>query len=279
MRHSERGTFNTCPFKYKLEKDGVKRACPSLLAEDRTFGIAIHEALKSFYDGKGWEEVITEYAKLYPQDKQYASKAKSYEGGVKLLEAYRAYWSGQDELWEILGTEIEDEVFFNDEEHSLHIDLIARNKQTEEIWAWDHKTTDKAFFKGFWKKYELDAQITRYTKYIKDKYGSCGGFIINALQTGHRERAYKGEPAGYYQRFERQPFSRNDAQIKFWEDSEKDWAELIEVCTQKNIWPKHFGALCGYCDYYELCMSADSPSVRETIYSNETVNIIDETGV
>lgn len=623
MRHSERGTFNSCPFKYKLEKDGVKRAYPTLNAEDRTFGIAIHEALKAHYEGKEWEEIVAEYSKLYPSDKEYASKAKSFEGGIKLLEAYRVYWSGQDELWEVIGTEVEDTVFFNDEEHSLHVDLIARNKQTSEIWAWDHKaqplesliltphgwkkmgeikigdevigsdghetkvtgvfpqgkletykvkfydgsevecsldhlwdvtsnygsqqtkvikleeiikemaigfgkrgnsfkfkvpivnkinfkinkklpihpyllgiligdgcisghtsvvsignhdaeetvnnikkilstkltikkckgnncswiilpkdvnkkgantlsnklrkiglmgkksyekfipseyltasiksrlsllqglldtdgfvyknqtifdstsqklasevvnlvrslggvsklrkrkgtkriayrveitlnneiipfrlkrkrekflkikrkqafsryiksvekigmkemqcisvynrdglyvtndfilthnTTDKTLFKGFWKKYELDAQITRYTKFIKDKYGSCGGFIINAMQTGHRERAYKGEPAGYYQRFERQPFSRNDAQIKFWEDSEKDWAELIEVCAQKNIWPKHFGSLCGYCDYYELCMSSDSPSVRETIYANETINIIDETG-
>ena len=193
------------------------------------------------------------------------------------------YWAEQDKLWEIIGTEIADTVAFNDEDHSLHIDLLARNKQTSEIWAWDHKTTDKALGKGYWKKYELDSQITRYTQYVKGKYGSCGGFIINGIQVGHRQKMYKGEPAGYYQNFDRQPFSRNDSQIKFWMQSEADWASLIKYCKESDVWPKHLSSLCGWCDYYELCMSANNESVKETLYTNapiekeENFNVIDET--
>lgn len=283
MRHSERGTFNNCPWKSHLEKQGLRRVQASSRATDRTFGIAIHEGLKAHYDGKDWEAIKKVYADLYPEEKEYKAKEKDFESGLDCLKNYRAYWSSQDNLWEVVGTEVADKVTFNDEEHDLHIDLLARNKQTQEIWAWDHKTTDKKLGKGFWKKYELDSQITRYTQFVKEKYGSCGGFIINGIQVGHRQRKYNDEPAGYYQYFDRQPFSRNQQQIKFWMDSEAEWQKLMNHCEEFGIWPKHLSALCGYCDFYELCMSANNDSVRETIYTTEPIetqqefNVVDET--
>jgi hypothetical protein len=145
-----------------------------------------------------------------------------------------------------------------------------------------HNTTDKQLGKGFWKKYELDSQITRYTQYVKEKHGNCGGFIINGMQVGHRQRIYNGEPAGYYQHFDRQPFSRNAQQIQFWMESEAQWQYLIQFCENNNSWPKHLSSLCGWCDFYELCMSAGNQSVRETLYTNkpleaeESFNVIDE---
>lgn len=285
MRHSERGTFNSCPYKYYLESAGLRKIETALQDEDRTFGQAIHAGLKCHYDGLGWPEIEKAYSDLYPDGRVYKSQAKSFEAGILLLKAYRAYWSEQDKLWDIMGTEVEGKVLFNDEEHGLHIDLIAKNKQTEEIWVWDHKTTEKNLGKGFWGKFELDSQVTRYTKYIKDKYGSCGGFIINALVTGHRKRAYMGEPAGYWQKFERQPFSRTLAQIKFWEESEKDWQATIKFAEETTTWPKHLGSLCSYCTFYEYCMSGGSENIKETLYTYEPIgddrslafNVIDET--
>lgn len=284
MRHSERGSFNSCPQKFKWEQEKLRKISYSPNAsEDRTFGIAIHEALKAHYDGKNEAEVLAVFSSAYPDGKEYKEKAKSHDSGVFALKNYIAYWSAQDDMWEVIGTEIEDKVSFNDEDHDLHIDMLARNKQTKEIWCFDHKTTEKNLGKGFWKKYELDSQVTRYTQWVIEKYGSCGGFIINAIQVGHRERMYKGEPAGYYQKFDRQPFSRNSEQIKFWMDSEKDWQALMAYCQASGAYPKHLGSLCGWCDFYELCMSSDNESVRETLYTTEAigkdeeVNIIDET--
>lgn len=270
MRHSERGCFNSCPFKYYLEKiKGLRRVAYSPLAEDRTFGIALHEALDAHYRGKPLEECEAIFTAKYPADKEYKSMAKSHDSGIFTLRNYVEHWAKQDGLWEVIGTEVHDVMEFNDDEHGLHIDLLAKNKQTGEIWAWDHKTTEKQLGKGFWKKYELDAQVSRYTKYIKDKYGSCGGFIVNGIQVGHRQRAYKGEPAGYYQKFDRQPFSRSEAQLRFWEESEREWEALIDVCKEASSWPKHLGSLCGWCDFYELCMSADDEAVRDTLYTDE----------
>ena len=283
MRHSERGSYNSCPYRFFLEKQGLRRVASSPRSDDRTFGIAIHASLKLHYDGKEWPEIEAEYCKLYPSDKQYKDKAKDYFSGLNTLRNYREYWSVQDKLWEIIGTEVSDKVNFNDEDHELHIDLLAKNKQTGEIWAWDHKTTDKALGKGFWKKYELDSQITRYTQFVIEKYGSCGGFIINGIQVGHRERMYKGELAGYYQKFDRQPFSRNKQQIKFWMESEKDWQAMIDYSQASGVWPKHLSSLCGYCNYYELCMSANNSAVKETLYTYDPIEedsvmeIIDET--
>lgn len=283
MRHSERSKFNNCPYAFHLGQEGWRKISMTANAEDRTFGQAIHEGLKAHYDGKEWADIEKAYSSLYPADKQYKDKAKDHESGLFTLKNYQEYWSEQDKLWEILGTEVADKVLFNEEEHSLHIDLLAKHKQTGEIWAWDHKTTDKALGKGFWKKYELDSQVTRYTQWVIEKYGTCGGFIINGIQVGHRERMYKGEPAGYYQKFDRQPFSRNPQQIQFWMESEAEWKALIEHCEKSGKWPKHLGSLCGWCDFYELCMSADNESVRETLYTTdpleieEQINIVDET--
>lgn len=283
MRHSQRSSYNNCPWKFHLEDMGLRRVAYSSMAEDRTFGIAIHEGLKAHYDGKAWEEIERVYTEVYPKDRAYKAEEKSYDSGLFALKNYREYWSEQDKLWEIIGTEVADKVEFNEDSHDLHIDLLARNKQTGEVWAWDHKTSDKFMGKGYWKKYEIDSQITRYTKWVMDKYGSCGGFIINGIQVGHRQRAYKGEPAGYYQKFERQPFSRNAQQIKFWMDSEKDWQSLIDYCTASGCWPKHQGSLCSWCDYFELCLSSNNQSVRETLYTTDPIEeeqkieIIDDT--
>lgn len=281
MNHSERVCFNNCPQKYKWQKEHLRPLTMSFNAEDRNFGIAIHEGLKAFYDGGDWAKIEKAFSSSYPREKEYKTQAKSHESGILTLKAYIEYWREQDKQWEVLGTEVADIVEFNYEEHGLHIDLIARHRQTDEIWAWDHKTTDKPLGKGFWKKYELDSQVTRYTKYVADKYGSCGGFIINGIQVGHRKRAYMGEPAGYHQHFERQPFSRSKQQIEFWMKSEKEWQTLIQFCEEMNNYPKHLGSLCGYCDYYALCLSSDNESVKETMFTteplDEPINIIDET--
>ena len=132
MRHSERSCFNTCPYKYHLERKGLRRTELSDKAEDRTFGQAIHAGLKAHYDGLGWEAVCKAYSDLYPSDKEYKSKAKDYDGGIECLRNYIEYWSEQDEKWDVVGTEIEGQVKIGDEDHELHIDLLAKNKQTGE---------------------------------------------------------------------------------------------------------------------------------------------------
>lgn len=284
MRHSERGRFNTCPYAYHLEQEGWRPLELTEKAEDRTFGIAIHDALKVFYDTGSLEGALNKYSELYPFKKEYKSKAKDYESGLQLLKNYFLYWSVSDKQWDVLATELADKSVFNDEEHELHIDLVARNKQTGEVWGWDHKVTEKFAGKGFFKKYEIDAQVTRYTAYLQDKYGACGGFLINAMQVGHRERKYKEEPAGYYQKFDRQPFSRTPKQIEFWKRSEGEWQRMIEFCEKESVWPKHLSSLCGWCDYYALCLASGDETVRESLYTTdplqvaEEFNVVDDTG-
>lgn len=276
MRHSERQAFNNCPFKFHLQEQQLRKFELTEKAEDRTFGIVIHECLKMFYDGKGLDSMLAYWNSHYPMGKQYKSKAKDYQSGIELLKTYIPYWSEQDKNWEVLETELADVIEFNDESHSLHIDLVAKNKQTQEVWAWDHKVTEKYVGKTYFKAYELDSQITRYTAFIKDKFGSCGGFYVNAMQVGHRERMYKGEPAGYYQHFDRQPFSRNNQQIEFWKKSEADWMKMIEFCKKENVWPKHLGGLCGYCDYYELCLGSGDKNVMNSLYTTDPDRVTED---
>lgn len=285
MRHSERQAFNSCPLRFHLEETGLKKISVAEEAEDRNFGIAMHEGLKVLHETRfkpeSVELALVKFSDNYPADKNYKSKAKSHESGLSAIANYAEYWSVADENWELIGTEIAETVKFNGEEHDLHIDALFKNKQTGELWPWDHKCTEKFLGKKYHGRYELDSQITRYTFKILQKYGSCGGFYVNSIQVGHRQRMYKGEPAGYYQKFDRQPFNRDSRQIEYWKQSEAKWKLLIDFCRTKDVWPAHLSSLCSYCDYYELCMSGGDENTKESLYSKdedrEEVQIHDET--
>lgn len=269
MRWSEINTFNTCPFKYKLQKDGWFKQDDSEESAQKIFGQAIHKGLETHYNGQSFEDVKKAFLSLYP--KALTDKMEySVESGLLTLENYLGYYKEQDTDWKILATEKLGKVETITGSHELHIDLIAKHIPTGSIYFFDHKTTSKSFSPMYWRKYEIDSQMSRYTKYIIDEYGSCAGALINGIAVGYRKKAYRGEPAGFWQKFERQIFNRTEQALKDWMESDANWEAMIKLSVERNCFPKALGSICSFCEFYQFCASGCEDSILETLYEKKS---------
>lgn len=270
MRYSEQANFNSCPAKYDLIiNQKLRKIEEGSKSNDKNYGQAIHAGLEEHYKGKEWPDIERRFKEVYPRSLDESKPEKSVESGIACLRAYREHWKGQDEQWEVIATEQEGQIEIAGELHALHVDLVAKHKQTGEIYIWDHKTTGNNINSYSFKKYELSGQMTRYVVWCIEKYGSCAGAVINLIAVGHRKKKYLDEPAGPWQKFERAIVNRTPQQIKFWRESDAEWMKLIDYCKKNGVWPKHLSDLCSYCEFYELCLSGGDSQIRELMYTNE----------
>jgi len=268
MSHSRVTCFNGCPYQYKLKYiERLEKIDKTEYQNDSIWGNAIHKALQVHYLGGSPVEVEKAFLQAYPADLNVKDEAKSQEGGLQCLRNYIEFYREQDKDWKVLEVELKDIVTNEGDSHNLVVDLIAMHLPSQTVYAWDHKTTttDKMKY-SFWKRFELDAQVTMYTEYIRQKYGSCAGFWINGIAVGHRKRVYKGEPAGHYQKFERSLFSRNPQQIEAWKKSDAEWKALMDSAMTMGAYPKALNGLCVYCEFHELCVSGDDEQIKELLY-------------
>lgn len=271
MSHSRVSCFNGCPrqyqLKYILEMERIDKVD---YQNDSAWGVAIHAGLQAHYLQGAWTDVERAFLKAYPVDLNPKDEAKSQEGGVICLKNYIQFYRTQDKDWKILKVEVKGKLINGDDSHNVVIDIVAEHIPSQTVYAWDHKTTTTEKMKyAFWKRYELDAQVTMYTEHIRQEYGSCAGFWINGIAVGHRKRVYKGEPAGFYQKFERSLFSRSNEQIDAWKRSDTDWKFLMDAATKTGTFPKALNGLCNYCEFNDLCKSADDEQIMELLYQKK----------
>lgn len=231
------------------------------------FGQAIHSALEIHYKGATIEETIKAFTDNYQEHTD--KKEKSVESGVDTLKNYVSHYSEQDKDWKVLATELKGEVETLTGNHELHIDLVAEHLPSSSIYFWDHKTSSKAFSPMYWKKFEFSSQMLRYTKFVEDKFGSCAGCVINGISVGYRSRMYKGEPAGYWQKFERQIFNYSKDLISMWLESDKKWEKLIAFAEKEDCFPSQLGSLCAWCEFYPYCMAGEDKMLLESLYNQE----------
>jgi hypothetical protein len=266
--HSSTNRFNGCPFAYKLNKDGLRKVVVGPEANFMVWGKAGHSGLEALYSGKG--DPIEAFSRAYPVDLDPENQVWSREGGIRTLEAYQNYYSELDKQWQILDVELRDNV----DNPTLILDLVARHNQSGSIYFWDHKFKAKSPF-GANKRYEIDSQISRYTDFCLERYGDCAGAVINLIVPGYRQRAYKGEPAGWHFKFERVIVGRTPQQLDYWRQSQAEWECLIDYCDTNGTYPKHLGYNCSFCSFYELCYSANDDEVRDTLYTTEPEEEVD----
>jgi hypothetical protein len=266
--NSQLQTFKDCPERYRLKYiEGLHKIEEGIEHQHVNFGKAIHSGLEVHYKGGSLKEVKEAFVKVYPVSLDPEDLAKTPENGVLVLEKYIEHYRNEDSSWKVLATEVTDSFKLTDTvEFLVKIDLVIERQGC--VYFMDHKTTGKTFNWMYWDRFEPNSQITGYTAYCQAKYGECSGGIINAIRMGHRQRAYKGEPAGAYSEFQRQIFNRNKGQVEDWRMDISAWTETLKQgfdLPKGMSWLKNEGQ-CLFCQYKPICISCNDEQIIEQLF-------------
>src|SRR3990167_2384715 len=271
MNYSKIACFQQCPRRYQYAYvEMLSKIEEGKTEKDRNWGIGIHAGLAEYYTGKDVISIQEAFKREYPADLDPDDMAKTVRSGIETLQLYMDHYKGQDKNWKVLEVEVKDKFIFNEIEFTVVLDLIAENLQGGGIYFWDHKTSGRTPSFNYWKQFELSGQVSDYTNYVISKYGQCSGAIINNISVGHRKRAYKGEPSGFWAKFERQIFNRNKTQLETRKSDILLWKKLIEQAETNNSFPLHYSNGCTYCSFYELCLSCGDEQIKELMYTTLT---------
>ena len=271
--NSQLQTYKNCPEQYRLKYiEQLRKREEGVDEHDKNFGKAIHSGLEAYYKGQGLEASVNRFKESYPNQLSQEDLSKTQANGEVLLKAYFGHYLEEDKKWTIKAVEVADTFeMAPGVPFTVKIDLVVEQQGC--IYFVDHKTTGKAFNWTYWGQFEPNSQITAYTAYCQSKFGECSGGIINGLQLGFRQRAYKGEAARFHYSFQRQLFNRNRQQIEAWKQDTLWWIKQIngikEATNHIGSWRKNEGQ-CRFCSYKEICISVNDEQIKEQLY--EKVN-------
>ena len=254
LSNSKLNQFRTCPRSYFYKSVcGIEPIDEGELEHDRSFGRAIHKGLEVLYKGGLMVKAKNTFEKEYPNQLDLEDDCKTSDNGKLLLEAYWKTYLPTIKDWRVIAVEVLDEyepvegLIFR-----VRLDLIAENLKYGGIYGFDWKTTGKNLDYRYWAQFNPSSQISTYFDYITTKHGQCAGFYIDAMSFGHRKRAYKGEPAGFHYKIDRQLFPQTKDQLDDWRASEERWCKLLKEAIQDNNFPLNTRS-CQYCSYRPIC--------------------------
>lgn len=248
--NSELQCYKNCPLQWRFKYDlGLHRIDDDSGEHHLRFGAAFHAGLEQLYRGNGLLAARDAFVVEYPTQLDVNDKAKTQANGILALRDYAARWREDDGQWRVLAIESRSDA---ESGYSVKPDMIVESVEHGGVWLVDHKTTGRYLNYDYWAQYEPNSQITHYLDYAQSEYGDIEGFIINAIGFRYRERAYKGEPAGFWTAFERQTFNRNASQLQFERRSRIDWVAELERSRESQFWRSNTEA-CRFCSYKSLC--------------------------
>lgn len=248
--NSELQSYKNCPLQWHFEYDlGLRQIDDESGEHHLRFGAAFHAGLEQLYRGNGLLAARDAFVTGYPTQLDVNDKAKTQANGILTLRDYATRWKEDDGRWRVLAIESRSEA---ESGYSVKPDMVVENVEHGGVWLVDHKTTGRYLNYDYWNQFQPNSQITHYLDYAQSKYGEIEGFIINAIGFRYRERAYKGEPAGFWNAFERQAFNRNASQLEFERLSRADWVADLDRSRENHFWRSNTGA-CRFCAYKSLC--------------------------
>lgn len=254
--HSHLQQYKKCPLSFKLKYiEHLVKIDDDKNEHDLKYGQAIHEGLKHIYLNDTLEGAKKAFLTTYPVQLNEEDLAKTIPNGLLVLEQYVNRWHEEDKKWKVLSADTRDVFEYGDDDFKTTLDLVIENKEYGGIYGVDHKTAggnNALLSYQFWNQFEPNSQITKYSSYIKSKYGDCSGFYINAIGIRFLKNKYKDSPAGLNLRFQRQMFNRTDQQMKDEEADSQWWIDLIEKSRETGQYGYNTDS-CRFCGYRPIC--------------------------
>ena len=226
--------LQTCPRKY------LHRHIEGLVSKHEnfsyfTFGQAIHKGLEILYLTSNLniclESFTQEYLKLHIVDTK-----RTLENGKKMLEDYYSRYFPENfevlQVEQMIEKEICTEVTFCGK-----IDLIGKEKQTNEKFILDNKTSSRMEF-----ILNPNHQFTGYLWLVPEATKAYLNMLgVYALSTKKSKE----------ERFLRITTIRTKNDTEQWLDWVYDLIQRLDLYTQSNIWP--ISGQCFGCSYIPLC--------------------------
>lgn len=243
-------TYTRCPLAaYYQQELHLARIDDDSSGHALAFGAAFHKALAVLYtegDLKKAQQAMRDY---YPVQLDVNDLAKTADNACFALKAYWQHYDG-DPDWEILECEQRSST---EDGFGIKPDIVIKDKYGS-ILVVDNKTTKSYLNYDYFSQFDPNSQVTHYIRWCKEKYGSCEGFVINAVSFLFLKRKSPLRAAGFNCEFERQIFQRTSSQIERTVRSTNDVIADIERSKSTGYWRAHESSnACKFCSYKSLC--------------------------
>jgi CRISPR/Cas system-associated exonuclease Cas4 (RecB family) len=235
-----------CLYRYELR---LRKREEGIESHHMAYSRAFHEGLRRLYLDSTLREAQDAFLEHYPRQLDIGDLAKTRQNGITVLVEYARRWSEENKRYRVIEVEQLDHA---EDGFVVKLDLVWQHKETEQIFPCDHKVTGKYLNYDYWRQFEPNSQIVEYVRYVKEKFGFCDGFIIDAVSMRHLQRASKNGPAGFWCNFERQTFNVNERQMEADLDSRRYWIDRIEHSKESGRWGMNTKS-CYFCEYRDLC--------------------------
>lgn len=266
--HSALALYRLCPLRYALHYESHLAPLQPPSRHDLDFGNAWDAGLTAWYRDGNASKALDAFAAAYPQNKYPSvlplfSQGKTFDNGLKGLAAYITRWQEEDAHWTVLSLQEKDTNDAND--RILKMDMVVRDDRDGQVYGIDNKSTASYLDNKYWARYEPNSQVRMYADRLNERYGDCGGFIINAASFKHRSKAYtprqgpdKGvqQPAGDWHSFARMTFNPTANALGLERDSAAYWVSRIEADRESGQWGYNDQSCHAYgreCEFYQLC--------------------------
>jgi len=263
--NSQLSCFQSCPMKYYLTYVlNLRKRKVDLSEIDKEFGQRVHSCLDCYYRGEALD-----YDKLWQGFEDLPEEVeveKTRANGIRLMEEYvKEYQARDKQSIEVLGVEeiykypISEDIIW-----LVKIDTAIR--QNDNVYSLEHKTT-KALRYDYFYQFSPNQQITGQVFALNQEFRQCSGVIIDAMEVGFRKRAYKGEPAGFHCKFQREIINRNKEQIEDFKQNVIKSVRRLERTKADGLWEKNEGACHSYrgCQFKEICLTSIGLKLDEEI--------------
>lgn len=282
--HSMVALYRACPLRFKFHYQDKLEPIQPANRHDLDFGAAWDDGLTKWYRDGDASAALDAFAAAYPRANYPATlpvngQGKTFDNGLTALAAYITRWADDDAHWTVL--HVNEKQTSDDGERTLKLDLVVRDDRDGLVYGIDSKTTASYLDGKYWSRYEPNSQVRMYTDHINEKFGHCGGFIINAASFKHRSRAYtprtgpdKGTqlPAGDWFNFARMTYNPNANAIALERDNVDYWVARIKADELSGSWGYNDQSCHQYgreCEYYKLCSSGYSyPEDKELVLND-----------
>ena len=237
-----------CPRKYQYRQvEGLVSFYEKMTP--LTFGQAIHKGLEVLYLSQSLNTCLQAFEEDYRKLQIYDTK-RTLENGKKMLETY--YQLYFPEYFEVLQVEqmVEREIS-KDVVFCGKIDLIGKDKRTDEIFILDHKTSSKMEF-----TLNPNHQFTGYLWLVPEAtkaYLNMLGVYAPSTKKTKEER------------FIRVTTARTAADTESWYKWVCDLVKRLNEYEQENYYP--MSGQCYGCSYIPLC-TCEVDEGKETLKRN-----------